>query len=300
MKYFCIFNRYLSLQVLILIKQKIIFFLSRCFGHRIYGPGIFFLFLFAFTSPAQENFILEKNISVRADFFSVDNLGNIYAVLGSQIQKYNPDGEPVFSYSDKIRGSITSIDVSNPMKILLFYKNNLQVVFLDNTLSQQGEPVELDKMGLQQASLVCSSINNGLWVYNQGNFQLVRLDKDLKIIAETGNILQQAGGELNPDKIIEKNNSIFLNDTTRGILVFDIFGTFQKTIPIKGCENIQASEDFLFFESRKKLFSFSLKTREQNELNLPLNGFQQVFTEGKNLFILTKNELKIYSVKRDY
>lgn len=256
----------------------------------------FFFFLFS-ASPAQHNFILEKTIPLSADFFSVDNLGNIYAVKGDQMQKYSAQWTQVNLYSSKLLGNITSVDVSNPMKIVVFYKNLAQVVFLDNTLSRQGEPVELESAGLELATLVCSSVNNGLWLYDQRNFQLIRLDQNLKIIAETGNIVQQTGGELQPGFLIEKNNWVYLNDTARGILVFDIFGTYSKTIPVKNIHSFQISEDVLFFETGKKFYSFSLNTMDQNEVALPETEFRQVIAGGKRVFILKENELKVYSEK---
>lgn len=262
---------------------------------------VFFFFLPSFfsllfsTSPAQHNFVLEKTIPLSADFFSVDNLGNVYTVKGDQMQKYSTQWKQVNTYSSKLLGNLTSVDVSNPMKVVVFYKNLSQVVFLDNTLSQEGEPVALESLGFGLATLICSSVNNGIWIYDQRNFQLVRLDQNLKAIAETGNIAQQTGGELQPDFLIEKNNWVYLNDTARGILVFDIFGTYSKTIPLKNIHSFQIAEDILFFETGKKFYSFSLKTMEQKEIPLPETEFRQVITDGKKIYMLLAMELRIYA-----
>lgn len=255
-----------------------------------------------------QNFILEKTIPVQADFFTVDNLGNIYTVKNDQLKKFSSQWQQVNLYSSKLLGKISALDVSNPMKLVLFYKNLSQVVFLDNTLSEQGTAVALESLGLELATLVCSSVNNGIWVYDQRNFQLVRLDQNLKIITQTGNIIQQIGGELNPNFILEKNNWVYLNDTARGILVFDIFGTYSKTIPLKNRQSFQIIDENIFFEhspslmergagGEVKFLSFNLKTLEQKEIPLPETQFKQVLTDGKKLFILTENELKVYSEK---
>lgn len=262
-------------------------------------PFLLFAFLFNLHGHSQQNLLPEKTISMQADFFSADHLGNIYSVKGGQLEKFSSDGKPENSYSSKILGNITAMDVSNPMKIVLFYKNLSQVVFLDNTLSRQGDPVALENTGLEQAILVCSSVNNGIWVYDQRNFQLVRMDQNLKMVAETGNITQQTGGELNPDFLIEKNNRLYLNDTSRGILVFDVFGTYSKTIPLKNAGNIHVVEDFLFFIREGKFFSFSLKMLEQKEIVLPETECRQVLAEGGKIYILKENELKVYSGKEN-
>jgi hypothetical protein len=61
------------------------------------------------------------------------------------------------SGDNKNLGDISFVDASNMLRILVFYKDFLQVVFLDNTLSANGETVSFDKIGFQQAQLVCSS-----------------------------------------------------------------------------------------------------------------------------------------------
>ncbi len=251
-------------------------------------------FFFLPCSVFSQTFILEKSIPLQADFFTVDHLGNIYTIKSDQLLKFNSDYKQVNTYSSKLLGNITAIDVNNPMKIILFYKNLSQVVFLDNTLSQQGDPVALEGLGLEQATLVCSSINNGLWVYDHRNFQLVRLDQNLKTIAETGNIIQQTGGELQPDFLLERNNWVYLNDTARGILVFDIFGTYSKTIPLKNIDRFNIIEDVVFFDQDNKLYNFSTKTMEQKEIPLPETECKQVMTDGKKIFTLGENEMRVY------
>lgn len=246
---------------------------------------------------SQEKFVLESAIPINTDFIEVDNLGNIYAVKGDQLQKISTQWKQVNTYSNKILGNISSVDVSNPMKIVVFYRNLSQVVFLDNTLSAQGEAVALETLGLELGTIVCSSVNNGIWVYDQRNFRLVRLDQNLKQMAETGNIIQQAGGELQPVFLIEKNNKVYLSDPERGILVFDIFGTYVKTIPIKNIYRLQAVEDLLFFTTDEKFFRFSLKTLEQNEIVLPETAVRQVLIESNKIYLLTHAALKVYEGK---
>ncbi len=250
-----------------------------------------------FPSIAQQNFFLERTISVQADFSTIDNLGSIYTVKNDQLKKFSAQWQQVNLYSSKLLGKISTVDVNNPLKIVLFYKNLSQVLFLDNTLSAEGNAVALETLGLELATLVCSSVNNGIWVYDQRNFQLVRLDQNLKIITQTGNIIQQTGGELNPNFLVEKNNWVYLNDTTRGILVFDIFGTYSKTIPLKNLQSFQIIDENIFFEQEEKFFSLNMKTLEQKEIPLPEQQYKQMLTDGKKLFFLTENELKVYSGK---
>src|SRR5688572_3667151 len=89
------------------------------------------------------------------DFFEADNFGNIYTVKNEELCKYLPNGKRHARYSNLRYGNITSLDVSNPLKILLYYRDFQQIIFLDNQLSVNSNPVSLELLGLEQAHLVC-------------------------------------------------------------------------------------------------------------------------------------------------
>ena len=74
-----------------------------------------------------------------------------------------------------------SIDVSNPMKILAFYKDYNKILFLDNMLAPSASSIDLSAIGFDQVTLTCSSHDNGIWVLNSLNFEIVRMEPTLKI-----------------------------------------------------------------------------------------------------------------------
>ncbi|MDD1475334.1 hypothetical protein MEO41_29325, partial [Dolichospermum sp. ST_sed4] len=79
--------------------------------------------------------------------------------------------------SDKSIGNIGFVDASDPLKILLFYRDFGQIRFLDNSLSPQGNTILLDNIGFGSSTMVCSSDQNGIWLYEPVSFKLTRLDK---------------------------------------------------------------------------------------------------------------------------
>ncbi len=98
------------------------------------------------------------------DYFTLDNLGNYYLIKDGEIIKYLANGKYFSRYSNKKLGTITSVDATNALRIMLFYKDQQQVVFLDNQLSQKTDAVSLEAMGLEQTDLTCISANNGFWM----------------------------------------------------------------------------------------------------------------------------------------
>ncbi|PCJ89504.1 MAG: hypothetical protein COA57_01885 [Flavobacteriales bacterium] len=253
--------------------------------------------LFPFFIYCQTTFKLENSFSVKADFFTTDNLARIYAVNGDELRQYSPVGKQMNVYSSKTLGEISFVDASNPLKIMLFYQSLSQVVFLDNTLSQQGDPVSLEEIGLEQVTLVCSSVNNGIWVYNQQQFQLARLDENLRSIAETGNIIQLIGDYVNPSFLLERKNWVYLNDPEKGILVFDIFGTYSKTIPVKNLSSFQVVENYLYYRDKTKLYKYDFKTLEISEVPLPSSEIGYLRVSKNKLLLLAENSLQVYTVE---
>jgi hypothetical protein len=248
------------------------------------------------VSFRQSDLVFIKSIPVKAEKVATDNLSNVYLINDDVLQKYDSQGNMLKTYSNKSFGRINTIDASNPLKIILFYRNFLQVVFLDNTLAQNGDPVSVESLGYPQALFVCSSHDSGMWIYDQQNFELIRFDQYLQLSNQTGNLAQILGMDLKPQSLIEFDNRLYLNNPSEGILVFDVFGTYYKTIPIKGIRDFQFKEDALIYYQDGRMNSFNLKTLEQSWSLLPDSSAISVRISNDKLFSLSKEALGIYSV----
>lgn len=259
------------------------------------GSILFLLVSFAFTLQ-NSNYALITSIPTTSSIITTDNLGNFYLVNGSILQKYDAEGRLIKNFSNKKMGAISFIDTSDPLKALVFYKAFQQLIFLDNMLVPYSDPISLDALGYNRASLACSSHNNGFWIYDQQNFELVRFDQSLQKTHQTGNIPQLSGSEINPNFITEQNGKIFLNDSVKGVLVFDIYGTYSKTIFLKGLNHLQTNNDDLIYFKDGKLKSYNIKTLQENELSLPATDAVDARTEKEKLYLLKQKSIDIYSI----
>ncbi|PCH65611.1 MAG: hypothetical protein COC01_09510 [Bacteroidetes bacterium] len=248
------------------------------------------------TGQTSANFTLFKSIPVNASFFTTDYLGQFYIVDNNQLSKFNQNGVLLHTYSEKILGDISFVDAANPLRLLLFYRDFVQIVILDKTLSAIGGNILLENLGLEQTLLTCTSNDNGFWLYDPQDFQLIRLDQNLKTTHKSGPINQILGIELTPNFLIEYNNFVYLNDAERGILVFDIYGTYFKTIPLKGLASFQVIGDNLFYFSDSTLNSHHLTTLEAGMIDLPDTGLKSIRIEKQKLFLLKENSLDLYLI----
>ncbi len=253
--------------------------------------------LLHFTSFAQSNFNIVATIDVQADFFTTDNQSNLYVVKANELTKYDKKGKLLYKYSNKNFGNIDFVDASNMLRLLVFYKNFSQIVFLDNTLSLNGESVSLDKIGFQQTQLVCSSHNSGLWLYDQQNLELVRLDQTLEKIQQTGNLSLLLNIDMQPNYLMEYDNKVYLNNPSTGILIFDIYGTYYKTIPIKKVKSFQPIGDLVYFISDNKVKAYNTKTTEEQEFKTPSTEFQNFRLEMGVLFLQASKAISVYTAQ---
>jgi hypothetical protein len=257
---------------------------------------VLLLFGFCASITAQNTtFQLLKTIETTADFFTTDNQSNIYTVKANELTKFDKTGKLLYKYSNNNFGDISFVDASNMLKILVFYKNYLQVVFLDNTLSQNGDPINFDKLGFIQAQLICSSHNSGMWIYDQQNMELVRIDQNLERTQQTGNLSVLLAISMKPDCLIEYDNKVYLNNPGTGILVFDIYGTYYKTIPVKNVKQFQPFGNQVYYNTGNEIKAYNLKTADETHFEIPLTEFKNFRLEVGILTLQTNEAIQLYA-----
>ncbi len=238
----------------------------------------FCLLFFSFQNDTKPQIIKKKH-----DYFAVDNLGNMLFIKEGEMIKHLANGNYFMRYSNLKLGDITAVDATNGLRLMLFYKDYQQLVFLDDQLTQKSDPVSLEKLGYEQTDLACLSANNGFWLFNKANNELVRFNDQLKKISATGNLKQMLQTEeVKPNFLIEHNGNVFLNCPDVGIYVFDIFGTFSKIISLKGLKNFQVNENIIYFQKDNGICSYNYKLFDEVCKPFPINKLSQtVFLKNK-------------------
>jgi hypothetical protein len=252
--------------------------------------------LFPFSISAQpSDFKLLKSIPVNATLISPDRLGNLYVVTEKQeLLRYNPAGALVYRYNNIALGRISYLGTTNPLKILVYYPDYSTIVTLDNTLSQTSR-INLFELGSNKVSAACVSLDNNYWIYDEVIFKLRKFDEKFNILAQSEDLNVLLGISVHANFLLEKDNYLYLNDPETGILVFDLFGTYYKTIPLKGLDGFQKIQDQLVFFKEGKLFTYHLLTFVTQEIALPVTDALSASLEKDRLCILRKGLVDVYS-----
>lgn len=234
-------------------------------------------------------FIIKQSFN----FFTTDNLNNTYLINGEEISKYNNSGKLFLKFSSKRYGNITTVDATNALKVLLYYKDFQQLIFLDSQLSQNGEPISLENLGYEQTDLACSSFNNSFWIYNKQNNELLRFNENSEVIAKTGNLKQILETEIKPSFMIEHNSYLYLNCPDNGIYVFDMYGTFNKIISIKNLSGFQVSNGIIYYFKNKDFCSYDAKTFNEKCISYNDSLLKNVRIEKDRLYLQYSDSIKV-------
>ena len=239
-----------------------------------------------------------KSVEVTGDMHYSDPMGNVYVVKDNALKKFSSSFMQAAYYTNTFLGNIHSVDVSDPLRILLFYKDHNQIVWVDNFLSEIRSPVWLDALGIDQVELVCSSNQGGFWVFNSLNNQLQYYDVNLKLVHESPTLNILTGPEISPTFMIEKSRFLYLNVPGTGILVFDRFGNYSKTLPVEAPSAFQVTDQYIYFMTGGELFSYDLRTAELASLEIPLNSeFLKAELQPGLLFIYANKGYQVYKTE---
>ena len=245
-------------------------------------------------TPDSTNLI--STFQVNAKYIQADELSNLYIVNQSnQLYKYNSEGKILATLNYNYNGNISSIDATNPMEIYVFYKELNRVIFLDNNLAYRGE-IDLTKNNITQASAIARSYDNGIWVFDNGDLQLKKLDKEGKVFQSSANIKQFANVDFNPKYIIENTQNVIISDDSI-CLVFDVFASFVKTYYFKNLKSLQFTNHFLYEtqDSIINILDFRLGLKRVFILNKTALNFKWSYVFENKFFIYKNNTISLYN-----
>lgn len=250
------------------------------------------LFLFSRFCFAQqpEAFV---NINSEPAFITGDILGNIYTVNGSELIKYNEKLEQCCSYSDKTYGEISSVDVRDPLRILVFYKPFGLVRLLDNKLAEQSV-IELRRLQITDPSIVCTSETQGLWVYDNATSRLYKFDATLQPVGLTNDLRQDINRNINPLMMAESDYWLIMLDKN-ALLVFDKLGSYYKPVPVPDVVAGQLIHDEWMCISENKLLRFNIRTGKITESVLPFKSDRGTYVLPGKVVRIVEKRLEIYT-----
>jgi len=251
-------------------------------------------------NKSDSNFTFERSIPGNFIYLNVDMLDNIYVITaGNQLKKMNNRGDSLAAFNDvKKYGNPSYIDVNNPLKILVYYKNFSTVVILDRLLTQRNT-INLRKQNIFSVKAIATSYDNNIWVFDEQDLKLKKINEEGNLIQESSDMRQLVENVPSPQQIIDNENLVYLYDDTKGFYIFDYYGALKNTIPFLNWADIAISGNKLMGFSENKLFSYQLNSLNLKTYTLPsfFKDHESIKSVNGKIYLLKKESIEIYSVQ---
>lgn len=227
---------------------------------------------------------------------ALDNLQNLYILSSTgQVRKYNAAGDSVGVYNAvRNYGKLTSIDVTNPLKVLLFYKDFTSVVVLDRFLAPLAT-LDLRRLNILQPSAVGLSYDNNIWVFDEYDNKLKKIDEQGNRLSETSDLRAAFGEGIHPQKILSGDRVVYLADTTGPVYVFDNYGSFQKRIVLPTWQSLALVRNVLVSTQSGMITVYNTSTLMQAQKKHPdFQPYLHSFTSADKFVSFSATRLQVY------
>lgn len=267
---------------------------------------LLFVFFYSLSfAQSDTSFHLEKIIKGDIVDFTVDNSDNVY-ILNSrnQLKKLNASGDSIAVFNDvKKFGRATYIDVSNPLRLLLYYKDFSTIVVLDRLLNVRNI-IDLRKKNIFQVKAVALAYDNKIWIYDELENKLKKIDEEGKLLQETPDFRLLFGEAPSPQVIFDQDKFVYLYDSAKSVFVFDYFGGLKNKILITGWKNFKVVEKYIYGSDNKMLHRYEISSFRLDDWVLPqeLKDVRSFNFTKSYLYALTKNgtggyQIEVYSYR---
>ncbi len=254
----------------------------------------------ASRSQADSSFHLLRTIPETLEDMAVDNLDNLYLLrVSGQLKKTGPQGDSLAVFNDLRRyGPVSKIDVSNPLRVLLYYQNFSTVLILDRFLNVR-TTLDLRKSNILQVNAICLSYDNNIWLYDEIEHKLKKVDENGKVLMETPDFRLIFGEAAAPELITDQDGLVYLYDRNLGVYVFDYYGALKNKIIIQGWDNLRVAGQSIWGTKGNMLYRYRKDLFRVYDQPLPkaFSPFEKLLFTPSRIYVMKKDQLAIYEIR---
>jgi len=246
---------------------------------------------FIFSQNLKLSAIKSDFTELEADnFVGFDGFNNCFYTKNNIL--YKKVDTIILQYQNLGLGKISSVDILNPLKVVLFYEEFNSVIILDNQLNEI-QKIEFSKLETPiLASAIGMSGQNKLWLFNSLNQQIGLFDLSLNQLQIIGNPLKDGMNfyqtNFNYFQFIDKNNQWN---------TYTIFGRFFQSGTVEKNTQIQFVDDKkYFFVTNELLFLKDVSSNKIYEIEIVEKSFKKFYYKDQILSIFTNEGITNYKI----
>ena len=253
-------------------------------------------------APADTTTAFRLTQIIRQDIvdFTVDNLGNIYVLnKDNQLKKLSPQGDSLAVFNAvRQYGRATSIDATNPLKILVYYREFTTIIELDRFLNIINT-IDLRKLNILQAKAIGLAYDNNVWVFDELDAILKRVADDGSLVDQTTDFRQLFDSVPDPAVIRDQGGLVYLYDPQKGVYIFDHYGTLKTHLDLRGWQDFDVIEKNLLGHDDRRFYRYQPGTLNMQEESIPAayNAAIRIRITPTIIYVLKATGLEVYSRK---
>jgi hypothetical protein len=229
-------------------------------------------------------------------FVGVDSYKNVYFIKDMVLYKKGPDGN--FNFNDFQLGNLSSVDIINPLKIVLFYEDTNTVLLLDNRLNLIERLTFNNLVEFINISNATNAGNSKLWIFNIDSQQLELYN----YITNQKTVVSQPF----PGKLISQasNFNYCFILTENKLREFNRYGSLISEFPMMGYSKITYHNKNIIALKENELFlvvndPINLENRTIMPINLTIseNKIKDLYLTEDFLYIYDGKNLQTFSYK---
>lgn len=268
--------------------------------HRIFLTIVMFSIWQSAFCQNDSLYRFMKKLDYPVVYFTTGPSGELFTInADNQLKKYNSDGDSVGVFNDvKKYGKLTYVVAQNPWKTILYYENFETILLLDKYLKVLGN-INLRDRNIFGVRAVATSYDNNVWIFDPAEMKIKKLDDNGNPLMASVDLRQVFGNPPQPEQIIDQDGLLYLYDPSKGVYIFDYYGSFKTLLPFKNWKRIFVVGKTIYGFDDSFIYTGTppLPVAEKRPLPSFLTDAVQISISPQMIWVLKNNALSAYRFK---
>ena len=152
---------------------------------------------------------------------------------------------------------------------------------------------------IYQVRAICQSYDNKIWLYDEIENKLKKIDEEGKLLLETPDFRLLMDITVSPVNIFDENKYVYLYDPVYGVNVFDYYGSLKNNILIQAWQNFKVADKYIYGSKSDTLYRYEISSFLYDEWKMPeqIAGSIKFNFTSSRLYALKNDVIRIYSIR---
>lgn len=198
----------------------------------------------------------QKELTTADRFIGYDLYNQLYWIHKNTIYKHGTQGG--FEFQELMLGPISSVDLQNPLTVLVFYRETNTLVFLDNRLNEK-KRIDFNLIPeFPQAQWIYNAGSNRIWIMDQNSQSLWIYDtQKMEVVVQSPPLPNLTA--------LKCRFNDCVGQTAHELIDLSLYGTITKRQTFNGGHLMDYNDQHLIVLKENTLFDL----KSNQELNFP-------------------------------